>query len=71
MKKMTFLSLAILLSLGLAGCANEDIYSGNVYSGAQAKSARSISYGIIESIRPVKIQGDNQGKRLGLLVVVL
>ncbi|ARU64821.1 glycine zipper 2TM domain-containing protein [Histophilus somni] len=60
MKKMT-LSLAILLSLGLAGCANEDIYSGNVYSGTQAKSARSISYGIIESIRPVKIQGDNQG----------
>lgn len=30
MKKMT-LSLAILLSLGLAGCANEDIYEVVMY----------------------------------------
>ncbi|MBN6709638.1 glycine zipper 2TM domain-containing protein [Haemophilus haemoglobinophilus] len=60
MKKIT-LSLSILLSIGLVGCANEDIYSGNVYSGAQAKEARSISYGTILSSRPVKIQSDNQG----------
>lgn len=25
------------MSLGLAGCANTDIYSGNVYEGNQAK----------------------------------
>ena len=58
---MKKIALAILMSLTLVGCANEDIYGGNVYSGAQAKEARSISYGTIVSIRPVKIQSDNQG----------
>ncbi|PJG86614.1 glycine zipper 2TM domain-containing protein [Conservatibacter flavescens] len=60
MKKMT-LALAIMTSVGLVGCANTDIYSGNVYEGNQAKEARSISYGTIVSSRPVKIQADNQG----------
>ena len=58
MKKIAF---AVLMSLTLVGCANEDIYGGNVYSGDQAKEARSISYGTIVSTRPVKIQADNQG----------
>ena len=58
---MKKIALAILMSLTLVGCANEDIYGGNVYSGAQAKEARSISYGTIVSTRPVKIQSDNQG----------
>ncbi|MDU8923873.1 glycine zipper 2TM domain-containing protein [Pasteurellaceae bacterium LIM206] len=60
MKKLT-VALALALSLGLTGCANTDIYSGNVYSSNQAKEARSISYGTIVSARPVKIQADNQG----------
>lgn len=60
MKKIT-LALAVLASLGLAGCANTDIYSGNVYEGSQAKEARSISYGTIVSSRPVKIQANNEG----------
>ena len=58
---MKKIALAILMSLTLVGCANEDIYGGNVYSGAQAKEARSLSYGTIVSTRPVKIQSDNQG----------
>lgn len=58
---MKKIALAILMGLTLVGCANEDIYGGNVYSGAQAKEARSISYGTIVSTRPVKIQSDNQG----------
>ena len=58
MKKIAF---AVLMSLTLVGCANEDIYGGNVYSGDQAKEARSISYGTIVSVRPVKIQADNNG----------
>ena len=58
MKKIAF---AVLMSLTLVGCANEDIYGGNVYSGDQAKEARSISYGTIVSVRPVKIQADNPG----------
>ena len=58
---MKKIALAILISLTLVGCANEDIYGGNVYSGTQAKEARSISYGTIVSTRLVKIQSDNQG----------
>lgn len=60
MKKIS-LALAILMSLGLVGCANQDVYSGDVYSGGQAKEARSISYGTIVSVRAVKIQADSQG----------
>ncbi|TCK01859.1 outer membrane lipoprotein SlyB [Volucribacter psittacicida] len=60
MKKMT-LALAVLTSVSLVGCANTDIYSGSVYEGNQAKETRSVSYGTIVSVRPVKIQADNQG----------
>ncbi|TCP95396.1 outer membrane lipoprotein SlyB [Cricetibacter osteomyelitidis] len=59
--KKTTLALAILMTLGVTGCANTDIFSGNVYSADQAKEARSISYGTIVSSRPVTIQADNQG----------
>ncbi|HBO38668.1 MAG TPA: hypothetical protein DD638_08370 [Pasteurellaceae bacterium] len=60
MKKNT-LVFSLLIGLGLAGCANTDVFSGNVYSGDQAKEARSITYGTIVSSRPVRIQGNNQG----------
>lgn len=52
---------AMMASLSLVGCAQTDIYSGNVYRGDQAKEARSISYGTIVSVRDVKIQADSQG----------
>ena len=55
MKKLG-LATALLLSLVMAGCAQTDIYSGSVYSGQQAKEARSISYGTIVSVRDVKIR---------------
>ena len=60
MKKIA-VTVALLMSFGLAGCANTDVFSGDVYSASQAKEARSISYGTIVSLRPVKIQADNQG----------
>lgn len=60
MKKITLAS-ALLAAFIVTGCANTDIYSGNVYEGSQAKEARSISYGTIVSVRPVKIQADNRG----------
>ncbi|MEX4489713.1 glycine zipper 2TM domain-containing protein [Haemophilus influenzae] len=60
MKKKT-LALAILTIFSVAGCRNTDIFSGDVYSASQAKEARSITYGTIVSVRPVKIQADNQG----------
>lgn len=60
------LAVSLLLSLTLVGCANTDIYSGNVYRGDQAKEARSISYGTIVAIREVKIQAESQGILGGL-----
>lgn len=60
MRKMT-VALVLAVALGATGCANTDIFSGDVYSAEQAKEARSISYGTIVSVRPVKIQADNQG----------
>ena len=60
MKKVGF-GLALMASVSLVGCANTDIYGGNVYRGDQAKEARSISYGTIVTVRDVKIQANNQG----------
>ena len=60
MKKVT-VALALMMSIGLTGCANTDVFSGDVYTAGQAKEARSISYGTIVSVRPVKIQADNNG----------
>lgn len=53
--------LVLLVAFSVTGCANTDIFSGDVYSASQAKEARSITYGTIVSVRPVKIQADNQG----------
>lgn len=53
--------LVLLVAFSVTGCANTDVFSGDVYSASQAKEARSITYGTIVSVRPVKIQADNQG----------
>ncbi|ANF58683.1 glycine zipper 2TM domain-containing protein [Halotalea alkalilenta] len=53
-------AVAALGSIALAGCANQP-YSGNTYSGAQAQTAQSVSYGTITGIRPVTIQDDSSG----------
>ncbi|MEC9483837.1 MAG: glycine zipper 2TM domain-containing protein [Halomonas sp.] len=47
-----------LLTLG--GCANSDLYSGDVYRGSQAKTGQAVNYGTITAIRPVRIQADGQ-----------
>ena len=58
---MKKIAVAVLMALGMVGCANQDIDGGDGYSSEQAKEARAISYGTIVSTRPVKIQADNQG----------
>ena len=60
MKKIT-IALALAITLGVTGCANTDIFSGDIYSADQAKEACSIEYGTLISVRPVKIQADNKG----------
>lgn len=62
-KKIAAVTLA---GLALVGCTNSDLYSGNVYSGAQARQTCSVSYGIITNIRMVKIQGDDKNHANGL-----
>lgn len=47
-------------ALTLAGCANTSPYSGNVYTGDQAKTAQSVTLGTISALRPVQIQADSR-----------
>lgn len=63
---MTVQSYAIVLvsALGLAGCANTDMYSGDVYSGSSAKQAQSVTYGTVSSVRPVLIQAGDKNPNL-------
>ena len=49
MKKMTA-TLALLVAFSVTGCANTDVFSGDVYTASQAKEARSITYGTIVSV---------------------
>ncbi|MDP8079396.1 glycine zipper 2TM domain-containing protein [Phocoenobacter skyensis] len=60
MKKLG-LTFALITSVGIVGCANQDVYGGNVYTGSQAKEARSISYGKIVAVRDVLIQARSEG----------
>lgn len=53
--KITFL-LAVMT--GMAGCANSDVYSGDVYTKDRAKQVQTVSYGTIISTRKVNIQAD-------------
>ena len=49
-----------MMSIGLTGCANTDILAVMCMK-LDKQEARSISYGTIVSVRPVKIQADNPG----------
>ena len=60
MKQISYTVLVLAGALSLAGCANSDIYSGDVYSGNQAKTAQNVSYGNVTGVRPVAIQSGNQ-----------
>ncbi|MDV2857380.1 MULTISPECIES: outer membrane lipoprotein [Oceanimonas] len=53
-------AVVILAALGLGGCANSDVYSGDVYGSSTAGRAQSVTYGTLVSVRPVKIQAGDQ-----------
>lgn len=55
MKKMAIPGI-MLASLIMAGCTASP-YSGNVYTGSQAKTAQSVKFGTVVSTRPVEISG--------------
>ena len=58
--KRLLLPIAALSILTLAGCANTSGYSGDVYSGNQAKTSQSVTYGTIVAVRPVQIQAESR-----------
>ncbi|SDN58784.1 glycine zipper 2TM domain-containing protein [Vreelandella arcis] len=55
-----FLPIVAFSVLALAGCANTSGYSGDVYSGNQAKTSQSVTYGTVVAVRPVQIQADSR-----------
>ncbi|WMC11930.1 glycine zipper 2TM domain-containing protein [Oceanimonas pelagia] len=68
MKLKPLSAVAVLAMLGLAGCANTDVYSGDVYSSSAAGRAQTVTYGTLVSVRPVKIQaGDENPNVIGTL----
>ncbi|MGE6108141.1 glycine zipper 2TM domain-containing protein [Aeromonas sobria] len=52
------LTLILLLATAITGCANSDVYSGDVYTKDRAKQVQTVNYGTILSTRPVKIQAE-------------
>ncbi|SER73276.1 outer membrane lipoprotein SlyB [Vreelandella subterranea] len=54
------LPIAALSVLTLAGCANTAGYSGDVYSGNQAKTTQNVRIGTVAAVRPVQIQADSR-----------
>lgn len=58
--KRLLLPIVALSVLTIAGCANTSRYSGDVYSGNQAKTSQSVTYGTIVAIRPVQIQAESR-----------
>lgn len=53
--KTTQLLTIGLLSLGLAACASSN--SGSVYSRDDARKVQVVKMGVVESVRPVKLEG--------------
>ena len=53
--KNSLLLLLLLIATGLAGCASN--LSGESYSRSEARTVQQVEYGIIEHLRPVKIEG--------------
>ncbi len=53
--KTTKLLVAALLSILLAACASSN--SGSVYSRDEARKVQTVKTGVVESVRPVKLEG--------------
>ncbi len=53
--RTTKLLIAALLSVLLAACASSN--SGSVYSRDEARKVQTVKTGVVESVRPVKLEG--------------
>jgi len=54
------LPIAAISLFTLAGCTNTSPYSGDVYSGNQAKASQNVTYGTLVAVRPVQIQAESR-----------
>lgn len=48
--------IALLAATTVTGCANNSVFSGDVYTRDRAKQVQTVSFGTITSTRPVTIQ---------------
>ncbi len=53
--KNSLILIFLVSTLGLAGCASN--LSGESYSRSEARNVQQVEYGVIESLRPVQIEG--------------
>jgi outer membrane lipoprotein SlyB len=54
-----------LAGLSLAGCANNNTLSGDVYSASAVKEVQTVTYGTLVGVRPVQIQGGEEANVIG------
>jgi outer membrane lipoprotein SlyB len=59
MKRIARVAIAALALTTLAGCAGSQ--SGSAYSRGQTRGEMNVRMGIVESVRPVKIEGTQSG----------
>lgn len=57
MKPNNLLILAMIATLGVAGCASN--VGSTDYNTGQARSVQEVSYGVVTNVRQVTIQGNN------------
>lgn len=55
MKNILLSTLSVLLLISLAGCQSS--LTGDSYSRSEARKMQRVEYGIVEYLRPVKIEG--------------
>ncbi|SFN46050.1 outer membrane lipoprotein SlyB [Izhakiella capsodis] len=61
------LFIVALAGITLAGCVSNDTLSGDTYSASEAKQVQSVSYGTVVHVRPVNIQGGDDGNVIGAI----
>jgi len=67
-KQVLYTILLVFLSLGLTGCASS--LTGDTYTRDEARKPQVVRMGVVESLRPVKIEGtkSNVGSVAGSVV---
>lgn len=61
LQKIIILLAITFTAFAVTGCANSDLYSGNTYTGYEAKTGMQVQYGTVTHAREVNIQADSTG----------